>query len=100
MFWVNKEKNRIMFDDREFQEDLNYLPLLVEALTSMDNKESIHFGIDLAKTPVVFVFYIAKVIKEAGVDVQMYFSEDSKELRAGLESVQLEYRNIEDFPSE
>lgn len=97
MLMINPVTNRIIFNESEYQENLNYLPLIVDALSKMDPKKEIHFLIDLPKTPVVFALYLSKVQAESNVKIKMYFAEDSQELRIGLEAENISWNSIEDW---
>lgn len=97
MLLINHEKNAMVFNSDNFDEKTNYVPLIVRALRELDPKKTIHFAIQLEKTPVVFVLYFRKVIQE-GIDIKIYHTENSDILRNALNTYQMEYINIKDFP--
>lgn len=97
MLYKNVEKNMILFDEKDFHINHNYLPLIVDALKDLDNSKDIHFGILLEETPAIFVMYISKVIKDSGIKIHMYFKEDSDSLRQGLESEKIPWHSFAEF---
>ena len=97
MLYVSQEKNQIIFNNEDYNEKDNYLPLLVDAFSKLDPKKALEVLIDLDRSPVVFILYSSKIIKEAGARIKLYHLEDSEELRLGLESEGFEYNNIKDW---
>ena len=58
MLYINKEKNSLIFDQENFEINYNYLPMLFQAFGELDPNRTIHFAIELEKTPVLFILFL------------------------------------------
>jgi len=98
MLYINPLKNSIVFDEKDFKIDKNYLPILVLAFRDLDKDRPINFAIELEKTPIIFVLFLRKLLKETDAKIKIYFKENSESLRAALKSYGITYRPLSDFP--
>jgi hypothetical protein len=96
--YINKEKNSLIFDEKDFDMNFNYLPQIVLALMELDENKPIHFAIELPKTPMLFVLYLRKVLQESDVDLRIYYKDNSEALRIALKGYGMEYRSLSEFP--
>lgn len=99
MLMINQETNQMIFNSDDFDPELNYLPLVVDGLSRLDPTKDIYFLMDLDKTPVVFIMYIAKVQENSQVNFKLYFKETSADLKIGLEAQGLTWNSISDWPA-
>jgi hypothetical protein len=95
---INKEKNSLVFTEEDFDIDTNYMPLIVSALRELDPNKTIHFGILLPKTPMLFVLYQQKLIDESNIDIRLYHKDRSEELIAALKGFGIKYYPFKRFP--
>jgi hypothetical protein len=96
--YINTEKNSLVFTEEDFEMNKNYLPLIVAALRDLNPEKPIHFGIALEKTPMVFVLYQNKIIKESNVDLRLYHKDRSEKLVAALRGFGIKYYPFRKFP--
>jgi len=96
--YINKEKNSLIFNEKDFQINVNYLPDIVLALMELDESKPIHFAIDLEKTPVLFVLYLRKLLQESEATIKIYYKDNSEALKWALKSYGMEYNPIKNFP--
>ncbi len=101
MLYVEKELNSIIFDDKEFQPQRNYMPDLVLAFRDLNKNETIHFVVNLDKTPLLFILYFRKLRQSMpDLGLELYFKEKNDLLVGTLSSYKLKYKNITEFPWE
>jgi hypothetical protein len=98
MLYINSPKNSLIFDEKDFKIDKNYLPMLVLAFRELDKDRPINFAIELEKTPIIFILFLRKLLKETDAKINIYFKENSESLRAALKSYDIIYKPLSDFP--
>jgi len=86
MFHYSKEKNTIIIDSNNFEENKNYLPFLVECLRNLNQKKLITINFYI-KVPVAFILYILKILDSTETTkFQLNMLEGQKELEEFLEA--------------
>lgn len=99
MLHINEDKNILLFDDKEYNKDFNYLPLLVSGFSRLNPKQTIHFGIDLDETPAGFILYVQRILETVKNINQLilYFKEDSPGFIESLTASNLKWHSIKDL---
>jgi len=96
--YINKDKNSLVFTEKDFLINRNYLPDFLMALQDLDPLEKLKIAIDLDKVPVVFVLYFRKLMQDSSADIDIYYKDDSPELKEALKGYGMAYRNIKKYP--
>jgi len=100
MIYLNKEFNSLIFTEKDFDLNYNYIPDLFLAVRELNPKKEIYIAINLPETPIIFVMFFRKIIQESPAKIYVYFRDDSKALKDGLELSGIQYRNIKNYPWE
>jgi len=96
--FINKDRNTMIFNDEDFENNRNYIPDLFLGLNELDKNRDIHIAIDLEKTPIVFILFFRKILSGSQTPIYIYYKEDNDIFKAALTNYGLTYRNINDFP--
>jgi len=97
--FINKLNNSLYFDEEDFDINTDYMVDIVSALRDLDPKRPIYFGLDLPETPIVFIVYFRKMVRETpGLDFKLYLREQTDFLKALLRTYNLTSYDIDTFP--
>ena len=96
--YKNEMNNSIVFNEEDFDINRNYIPDWFMAIGQLDKNKTIEVAIDMPETPVIFLLYLMKVLKETPTKLNIYHKEDSETLKIALKGYRMAYRNIKKFP--
>lgn len=95
--YINGKNNTIVFTEKDFDINRNYLPDFFMAMGKLDKERPIKVALDLRKIPVLFVLYLKKVQDEGEVLLDIYYRDHSEAIRMALKGYGMQYRGIKEF---
>ena len=97
--YIDKKNNALIFNEEDYDININYLEDIAGALKELDPQKDIYFNLDLSKTPMSFLIYFRSLKKTTPhVNIHYYFKDKHELLPKVLESYGLKYNNNSSFP--
>jgi len=97
--YLNTKDNTLVFTEKDFKEDRNYIPDFLMAMGELNKERPINIGLDLDVCPVLFVLYFRKVHQELpDLDINIFYRDRSEALRTSLKSYNMQWNPIKKFP--
>jgi hypothetical protein len=97
--FIDKANNSLYFNEEDFEINKDYMVDIVSALRDLDPQRPIYFGLDLPETPIVFIVYFKKLVKETPeIDFRLYLKEQNSFLKDLLKMYKLSSYSIDEFP--
>jgi len=95
--YINKDHNSIVFTQKDFKEDWNYIPDIFLGLQELSPESTINIVLDLDQTPALFVLYFKKIQEEAPDTIQVFHRDTGKKLQSILKEYKLTFKNIDEY---
>jgi len=97
--YLSKNTNSMIINEEEFDVNTNIMPEVAGALGELNPDKTIYLGVDLPKTPFVFLLYFrALLTEEPFPDIKFYFRDDHELLPKIAESYNMDFNRFKDFP--
>lgn len=96
--YLNEKNNTLVFTEKDFDINRNYLPDFLMAMGKLNADKPINIGLDIRQCPVLFVLYFRKVLDSSNAEVAIFYRDRSEALRKSLKSYSMEWNPIKKFP--